>query len=158
MMVERWKNLELASPSFNHLTLDFCFQKISSLLSHSSRLSWREAYCETTTLDWGWLWSKPICSWRLLIVDWQWPKWEKSQSLRDFFNILNPGIKLEMRRAFTKQIPAFLHNIITRIIRNPHSFEFKRSRTTTRINASIKKKRIIIRTYGRKRINTSMRK
>ena len=40
MMADGWKNLEFLSPTFNHNSLDFYFQIISSLNNHSFNSSW----------------------------------------------------------------------------------------------------------------------
>jgi len=44
-IVERWKNFVFLSPSFNHLILDFCFQRISSYFSLSRIWVWRFFSC-----------------------------------------------------------------------------------------------------------------
>ena len=43
MMVERWKNLELRSPSLTYNSLEFCRNRKSSLASHLSSSKFRDA-------------------------------------------------------------------------------------------------------------------
>ena len=73
MMVEKWKNFEFLSPSLSQTSLDFSFQSISFLRSHSFSSAWRWA----SFLQFSFVQSAFWISWILVsstsILLWQWP-------------------------------------------------------------------------------------
>lgn len=132
MMVDKWKNLMLLSPSFSHSSLDFWRHKTSLLMSHSLNLAWRTASVLPLLFEGLAFWTSEIFQMRVLILTWQ-----------------RPNTSLFHLRRSWQVATCFLHNLVKLY---PLTSSFQAFSMTTKHRGSRIQALQIRKAYGQRRL------